>query len=108
MTQTFRRIGLGIGATALALLMAGTSYQNLSAQAPDGGGRGGRPGWGGPGGPGRGGPGGPLGPMMLGRLNLTADQIRQRSQAWTQPPAGFDDSPWTGMNTPTDAAGTTL
>ena len=74
MTQTFRRIGLGIGATALALLMAGTSYQNLSAQAPDGGGRGGRPGWGGPGGPGRGGPGGPLGPMMLGRLNLTADQ----------------------------------
>jgi Spy/CpxP family protein refolding chaperone len=76
MTQTFRRIGLGVGATALALLMAGTSYQNLSAQGPDGGGRGGRPGWGGPGGPGRGGPGGPggLGPMMLERLNLTTDQ----------------------------------
>jgi len=76
MTQTFRRIGLGIGATALALLVAGTSYQNLSAQGPDGGGRGGRPGWGGPGGPGRGGPGGPgaLGPMMLERLNLTTDQ----------------------------------
>jgi len=73
MTQTFRRIGLGIGAAALALVMAGTSYQNLSAQGPDGGGRGGRPGWGGPAGPGRGGPGA-FGPMMLERVNLTTDQ----------------------------------
>ena len=75
MTRTFRRIGLGIGAAAMALLVAGTGYQNLSAQAPGGGGPGsGRPGWQGPGGPGRGGPGGILGPMLLQRLNLTTDQ----------------------------------
>ena len=75
MTRTFRRIGLGIGAAAMALLVAGTGYQNLSAQAPGGGGPGsGRAGWQGPGGPGRGGPGGILGPMLLQRLNLTTDQ----------------------------------
>ena len=92
MTQTFRRIGLGIGAAAIAVVIATAGYQNLSAQGP-GGGRFGGPGGGfggpggGPGGPGgpmgrRGGPGGPggpggagvLGPMMLERLDLSNDQ----------------------------------
>lgn len=78
MTKTFRRIGLGIAATAMALVVGGAGYQNLNAQGQGfGGPGGGRPG--GPGGPmgRRGGPGGPdgaLGPMMLERLNLTTDQ----------------------------------
>ena len=72
MTTAFRRFGLGIGATAIAVIMAGAGYQNLSAQGP---------GFGGPaggrfGGPGRGGPGGPAGIAgpMLERLDLTSDQ----------------------------------
>ena len=55
MTKAFRRFGLGIGATAFAVFMAGAGYQNLSAQGPGFGG----PGGGRFGGPGRGGPGGP-------------------------------------------------
>jgi Spy/CpxP family protein refolding chaperone len=77
MTKTIKRIGLGIGATAIAVIVAGTSYQSISAQGPAPGGQFGGPGGGrmgrGPGGPG-GGPFGMLGPMMLGRLNLTDDQ----------------------------------
>jgi protein CpxP len=73
MTKAFRRIGIGIGAAAIAAIVAGAAYQDLSAQGPGFGGPGrgaGRPmgGRGGPGGPGM------LGPMMLERLNLTADQ----------------------------------
>jgi Spy/CpxP family protein refolding chaperone len=85
MTLTAKRIGFGIGAVALAAMVSGFGYQNISAQGPGagGGGRLGGPGrgFGGPGGPGmgrRGGPGGPggggLAPMMLERLDLTADQ----------------------------------
>ena len=40
-------------------------------------------------------------------LNLTAEQIQQRSQTWTQPPAGFDGSVLTSLDQSTDAAGTT-
>ena len=108
MTQTFRRIGLGIGAAALALVMAGTSYQNLSAQGPDGGGRGGRPGWGGPGGPGRGGPGGPgaFGPMMLERLNLTTDQrdrVRQIMESHRDEQKAIGDREMTARGALNDA-----
>jgi periplasmic protein CpxP/Spy len=77
MTNAFRRIGLGIGAAALAVIIAGAGYQNLSAQGPGPGGIGGR----GAGMGRRGGPGGPdgprggmLGPMQLQRLDLTTDQ----------------------------------
>lgn len=84
--RTIKRVGIGLGAVALAAIVSGIGYQNISAQGRGPGGRGfGGPGIGGPGGPGgpmgrRGGPGGPggpdgpLGPMMLGRLDLTADQ----------------------------------
>ena len=81
---TFKAIGLGLGAAAIAVVIAGASYQNLSAQGRGFGGPGGPGGpgrAGGPGGPGarRGGPGGPggpggVGPMMLERLDLTGDQ----------------------------------
>jgi len=84
MTHTFKRIGLGVGAVAIAVIIAGVAHKNLSAQGPGFGGPGGR-GFGGPGGgPGgpmgrRGGPGGPggpglLGPMVLNRLDLSNDQ----------------------------------
>lgn len=86
MTKTVKRIGVGIGTAALAVVLAGAEYQHLSAQGP---GPGGRPGIGRSGGQGgpmgrRGGPGGPGGPgmgapMMLGRLDLTSDQ-RNRVQ----------------------------
>jgi Spy/CpxP family protein refolding chaperone len=87
MNGTMKRISMGIGATVVAVAMAGGAYaagQNISggghpgyrdaAQGPGGPGGGG---FGGPGGRGRGGPGGPggvLGPMMLGRLDLTDAQ----------------------------------
>jgi Spy/CpxP family protein refolding chaperone len=81
MTKAYKRIGLAIGAAALAVTTAGAGYQNLSAQGRGAGAAG--PRLGGPGGTGgpigrRGGPGGPqggmLGPMMLERLDLTSDQ----------------------------------
>jgi Spy/CpxP family protein refolding chaperone len=77
MRKTFKRIGLGIAAAAMTLVVAGVGYQNLNAQAQgstaQGGGRPGGPmGRRGPGGPG--GPGFALAPMMLERLNLTTDQ----------------------------------
>lgn len=79
MTKAFRRIVTGVGAAAIAVIVAGAGYQHLSAQGPGGGfggpggGRGGPMGRGGPGGPG--GPlGGMLGPMMAERLELTSDQ----------------------------------
>jgi Spy/CpxP family protein refolding chaperone len=67
MSSTIKRFGRSLGVAALAALMAGVGYQNISAQGP------GRPGgrFGGPGGPG--GPRGALGPL-LGQLNLTSDQ----------------------------------
>ncbi|HEX7941173.1 MAG TPA: periplasmic heavy metal sensor [Gemmatimonadaceae bacterium] len=73
MTQAFRRFGLGMGAVAIVAIVAGATYQNLSAQGPGFGGPGA------PGGPmGRRGPGGPGpgfgGPMLLERLDLTSDQ----------------------------------
>ena len=79
MTAAYKRIGLGLGATALAALMLGTGNQNINAQgqpAAGGAGQAGGPGGGmgrrgGPGGPG--GPGG-FGPMLLARLDLTTDQ----------------------------------
>ncbi len=83
MTKTVKRIGFGIGTAAVAVLLAGAGYQNLSAQGQSGGPGAGIGRFGGPGGPGgpmgrRGGPGGPemgpLGPMMFGRLDLTSDQ----------------------------------
>jgi periplasmic protein CpxP/Spy len=77
MTETFKRIGLGVGAAAIAVIIAGVAHKNLSAQGPGFGG----PGGGGFGGPGggmgrRGGPGEPglLGPMVLERLDLSSDQ----------------------------------
>lgn len=84
MTSAFTRIGLVLGATAIAVIVAGAGYQNLSAQGPGFGGPG-RADFGGPGGPGgrRGGPGGPGGPgapggpglmPLLQRLDLTSDQ----------------------------------
>lgn len=84
MTRTVKRIGLGIGTAALAVVLAGAGYEHLSAQVPGPGGPAvGRTGFqgraGGPGAMGRraGRPGrmqaGPLGPM-LGRLDLTRDQ----------------------------------
>ena len=75
MTLVFRRIGLGIGAAAIAVIIAGAAHKNLSAQGRGFGGPGGGGGFGGPGG-GPGGPGGPgmLGPMMLERLDLSNDQ----------------------------------
>ncbi len=87
--MTFKKIGLGLGAAAIAVIVAGANYQNLSAQGRGFGGPGGGVGRsgdaGGPGGPGarrggQGGPGRPGGPggfgpmMMLGRLDLTTDQ----------------------------------
>jgi Spy/CpxP family protein refolding chaperone len=83
MKTTLKRIGIGLGTAALAVVLAGAGYEHLSAQAPDQGGgpRAGR--FGGPGGQGmgrRGGPGGPGGPgmgflgPMMGQLNLTSDQ----------------------------------
>jgi Spy/CpxP family protein refolding chaperone len=73
MTRTFTRFGHALGVAAIAALVAGVGYQNISAQGPGGpGGPMGRRG--GPGGPmGPGGPGG-LSPMMLSQLNLTSDQ----------------------------------
>ena len=82
---TFKKIGLDLGAAAIAVIVASASYQNLSAQGRGFGGPGGgfgrRGDAGGPRGPGgggarRGGPGGPggVGPMMLERLDLTSDQ----------------------------------
>lgn len=85
MTTNMKRFGLGLGAAAVAVLLAGAGYQNLSAQGrgfggPDRGDVGG-PGGRGPGGPmgrrgGPGGPGGPGGfaPMMLRQLDLTSEQ----------------------------------
>jgi Spy/CpxP family protein refolding chaperone len=72
MTKAFRRFGLAIGATAIAVIVASAGYQNLSAQGPGFGGPGGGRG----GGPGRGGPGGLAGIAgpMLERLDLTTDQ----------------------------------
>jgi Spy/CpxP family protein refolding chaperone len=71
MKNMVTRCGRAIGIAAVAALMAGVGYQNISAQGPGGGfggpGRRGGPGFGGPG-------GGALGPMMLGQLNLTSDQ----------------------------------
>lgn len=88
MTTNMKRFGLGLGAAAVAVLLAGAGYQNLSAQGrgfggPDRGDAGGPggPGGRGPGGPmgrrgGPGGPGGPGGfaPMMLRQLDLTSEQ----------------------------------
>lgn len=65
MTHARRNIGRAVGIAALTLIVAGTGYQNISAQGPGGGG---------PGGPGRGGPGGIIGPMMLDQLNLSSAQ----------------------------------
>lgn len=73
MTKAFRRFGLGLGATALAVIIAGAGYQNLSAQGPGFGGPGGGRGGPGRGGPGPGGMAGIAGPM-LERLDLTTDQ----------------------------------
>ena len=86
-----KRIAVGIGAAAVALVIGGSTYKDISAQEPGfapaafGQGGPGRPG--GPGGPGgpmgrRGGPGGPMGPggpgmlppLPLGRLDLSDDQ----------------------------------
>jgi Spy/CpxP family protein refolding chaperone len=87
MNGTMKRISMGVGATVLAVAMAGGAYaagQNISGgghpgyrDAAQGPGGPGGDGFGGPGGRGRGGPGGPggvLGPMMLGRLDLTDAQ----------------------------------
>jgi periplasmic protein CpxP/Spy len=85
---TRTRIAVGIGTTAVALVVAGAGYQNISAQGPGIGGPGAhfQQGPGGPGRPGpgapmgrRGGPGmGPGGSGVLGpelrRLDLTEDQ----------------------------------
>lgn len=87
---TRTRIALGIGTVAVALVVSGVGYQNISAQGPGFGGPdahfqqgpGAGPGQGGaPGGPRgrRGGPGmGPGGPGLLGpelrRLGLSEDQ----------------------------------
>ncbi|MGE0451479.1 MAG: Spy/CpxP family protein refolding chaperone [Vicinamibacterales bacterium] len=83
MTSAFTRIGLGMGAAAVAMMLLGPGQQNISAQGPGfGGGRFGGPG--GPGGPmGRGGPG-LAGPVPLNRLGLTDDQrsrVRQVMQS---------------------------
>jgi len=40
-------------------------------------------------------------------LNLTADQIKQRSQDWTRQPAGIDQYRWTDAGASPDVAGTT-
>ena len=87
MSGMTKRIVLGLGATALAVALAGVGFASGQSDGPQGPGGGGRPGrFGGPGGPGpfgrggRGGPGGPggpmgmLGPMMIERLDLTSDQ----------------------------------
>jgi Spy/CpxP family protein refolding chaperone len=88
MNGTMRRISLGMGATVVAVAMAGGAFaagQNSSGRRDAAyGDRGQGPGggqFGGPGGRGRGGPGGPmdgrggvLGPMMLARLDLTDAQ----------------------------------
>ena len=97
---TRTRIALGIGTAAVALVVSGVGYQNISAQGPVFGspeahfqqGVGAGPGQGGaPGGPRgrRGGPGmGPGGPGLLGpalrRLELTEDQrsrVRQITES---------------------------
>jgi len=41
-------------------------------------------------------------------LNLTADQIKQRSQDWTRSPAGIDQYRWTDVGTSSDASGRTF
>jgi Uncharacterized protein conserved in bacteria (DUF2171) len=40
-------------------------------------------------------------------LNLTADQIKQRSQDWTRQPVGIDQYRWADRSASTDAAGPT-
>lgn len=85
MTATLKRMGLGIGATLIAVGLAGGAYvaaQNSTQPQGPTGGRAGR--FGGPGGGfgrGRGGPGGPGGVLGPGfaRLNLT-DAQKQRVQ----------------------------
>jgi hypothetical protein len=41
-------------------------------------------------------------------LNLTADQIKQRSQDWTRQPAGIDQYRWADQSASTDAAERTV
>jgi len=41
-------------------------------------------------------------------VNLTADQIKQRSQDWTRQPAGIDQYRWTDVGDASDAAGRTF
>ena len=90
MSGMSKRIVLGLSAAAITVALAGFAVATIQAGGQQAGGPGagrggpGRFGGPGPGGPfgrgGRGGPGGPggpmgaLGPMMLGRLDLTADQ----------------------------------
>lgn len=79
MMSAYKRIGLGLGAATLTVLMIGAGHQDINAQGGASGAGAGQAGGPGPGGPGmgrRGGPGGPggFGPMLFDRLNLTTDQ----------------------------------